>query len=63
LFRVYSHLQCRPKAGENFIAWAKENRKAIPSNCSFFFSSLKTIVNKGGSSMLRDDFSGWHCHC
>jgi hypothetical protein len=34
------------KTGENFIAWAKENRKTLFQKCSIIFSPLKTIVNK-----------------
>jgi hypothetical protein len=51
------------RAGENFIAWAKENRKTFFTNHGIIFNSFKTIVKKGDFRFCRDVFSGWHCHC
>jgi len=40
------------KAGDNFIAWAKGNRKSISPNCPVIFSPLKTFVNKGDFNLF-----------
>jgi hypothetical protein len=42
----------RPKTGENFIAWAKENRKTTFQKCPIISSPSKTIVEKGDSHLF-----------
>jgi hypothetical protein len=50
-------------AGENFVAWTKENRNSLALNCSKKFILRKPAAKPALYDGSSDNYSGWHRRC